>query len=269
MTTLRQNSPSRLQLNSRPSPWLMAFLWLALLAYLFLVMPGTFIRLNRRDDQKVDARVESRLFGWSMHWRVIRGITNAEIQRAPHRTSIHRRRAGEMAMSDVARVTLLTPQGRVPVTEAFSAGLEIHEKAAGQINQFLAASEATSAVVTIPKSGWLYVGLALLLFAAPGVTFGAWCQCVLDRDQDRVGLSWASLPRAQRINYRLSDVERFQVMQTLDSRLADRGRSTPRHTLIMRLKDGQEVSVTRQYDSGVSAAAQELARRLNLFLAGT
>lgn len=268
MTTLQVHSPSQLQLISRPPVWLIAFLWIALAGYLFWVMPASRIRLVRREGRKVEARIESHLFGWSLNQRVIHEISKARVQSPPPRTPSRPRNANEYTVNDTARVELLTSQGWEPVSEMYRAGSRNHQAAAEQINRFLSEGQPATANVELPPSLWLYLGLAFLLFVAVGATFGSWCRCELDRDLDRVRLSWASIPRSQRVDYRLSDVERFLVLQTMNTRIANRGRVSPKHTVMMRLKDGLEVSVTRQDESVVSAEMHDLVRRLNQFLSG-
>lgn len=269
MTTLRQVSPSRLQLHSRPSVWLMGALWLALLAYLFLVMPTDRLRLQRGTNGGVDVNVETRLLGVTLGGRWIRGVTKAELQ-FPAPDSFQRRRRGgsTVHIDDTARIALQTARGWVPVSKSYVAGSAGQEAVVVLVNDFLADARSTRATAEVPRSGWLYLGLAILLFAAPGATFGAWCRCEIDRESDLVRITWASIPRSQSVDYRLSEVERFQVLQTSAPLTSNRGRRRPQYTVVLRLQDGLETSVTRQYSSGTSEAMHDLARRLEKFRTG-
>ncbi|MBL9135570.1 MAG: hypothetical protein JNK85_06860 [Verrucomicrobiales bacterium] len=269
MSTLTQTSPTRLELRSRPSVWLLTLLWLALFAYLALVMPADQLRLQRGANGVVDVNVETRLLGVTLggHWT--RGVTKAELQFPPP-DSVHqrRRRGSTVHVEDTARIALETARGWVPVSRSYVAGSAAQDAVVTQVNDFLADPQSTRAMAVVPRSAWLYVGLAILLLAALGATFGAWCRCEIDRESDLVRITWASIPKSQSVEYRLSEVERFQVLQTAVPLTSNRGRGRFQYTVVMRLQDGLETSVTRQYTSGTSAAMHDLARRLEKFRTG-
>jgi hypothetical protein len=196
MTTLTQASPYRLQLHSRPSLWLMAFLWLALLAYLLLVMPTDRLRLQRGANGVVDVIIETRLMGISLGGHSIRGVTKAELQFPSTGSSLGRRqRGGTLHIDDTARIAFETARGWVPVSESYVAGSSEQGAVVTWANDFLANERSAKASVDVPRSSWLYLGLAILLFAAPGATLGAWCRCEIDREADLVRITWASIPR--------------------------------------------------------------------------
>lgn len=270
MTQVTPISPTRLLVNSRPSLWFMAFLWLALLAYLYFVMPAARLRLQRGANGIVDVHVEYRLMGVPFGGRWIRGVTNAELQ-FPSRNFSHGHPSGGVTLKidDTARIAFATARGWEWVEKSFVAGSAGQREMVTRINEFIADARSTRASADVPRSGWLYFGLAILLFAAPGVTFGAWCRCEMDREADVVRMTWASIPRPQSVEYRLSDVERFQVLQTAMPLTSNRRRQRPQFTVVMRLRDGLETSVTRQYDSGPSEAMHAVARRLEKFRVGT
>lgn len=270
MTRLLESSPARIRFRSRPPAWLLSVLWAAFVACLIWLCPALHLEVRRVQPKVADIRVRERLFGLTLSQRTLRGVASASLERPRSGAGRGSESGGGLTLTidDTARIELDTASGRVPLTRGYTVGSEIQGRVVEQINGFLGAVGPERIELPIRNSLWIW-GVGLFLgFAALGATVGSWCECTVDREEDVVRLRWAGVPRARVAEYRLSEVERFLVFETgMGFGRYERGRKEFR-TLGMRLRDGSEVSLTRQLTSGTSAAMAELAVRLERFRGG-
>lgn len=268
MTRIVEESEARIRLRSRPPTWLTSLLWISLISYVAWVCPSHQLTLRRDPGGAVQVHADQVLFGMTLSSRMIRGVTSAAIER-PRQIPLHSRDRGGGGMiltfDDTSRVVFATSNGPVPLTKSYSAGLGLHQRVVEEVNGFLQAESPGSTRIPVPNSGWIWAVAGFLAFCAVGLLVGAGCDCLIDRERDLVRMTWPGIPRRGQADYRLSEVERFQVAQ-LEIGPGGRGRSNAaQFSLGMRLRGGDEISLTRQSSSRLSPALETMAARLERF----
>lgn len=278
MTKIIELTPTRLRLQSRPSPIFVALIGVAFLAYVYWLCPSYRLVCQGTEAHVADVQVVERLFGVTLSQRTIRGVQKALLEmnpsspgpgwRSDHRTT---RRGRSFTYDDTSRIVFVTGETKVPLTASYSTGFRQHQAAVDAVNQFLASGTPRRATVELPTSGWIWAGAAFLAFAFLGLLFLSGCDCLIDRDADQVRLTWKGFLGTRAAEYRLGDVERFQIIDAAGgttTRIGTRVNRTPGRSLGMRLLSGQEVSLTRESSPGSSARLENLAAMLDQFRVG-
>ena len=240
--------------------------WLGFLFVLIDLCPSHRLVCHRASDQTATVRVERQLLGVTLSARMIHGVLGAEVEQNPGRAGRGEwsMRGGTVTHDDTSRVVFATLAGPVPLIRGYIAGLAIQEHAAAELNAFFRDSGLSRAVVLVPTTAWVWVAAGFLGFAAVGLMVGAGCDCVVDLERREVRLAWARVPRRW-VSYPLDEVERFGVMEVFPSARGLQRSEGKEFTLGMRLRGGEEVSLTRQSSSWASERLTEIAGVLERF----
>ena len=265
MTRIDHLSTTRIRLRSRPPLWLLGILWALFLGFLLGICPSHQLTLKRTQAGTTDIRVVEILFGIPLSRQTLRNVRSAVLEMSESR-SRGRGTSGSgvtLTLDDTSRIVLITASGELPLTRGYAMGLAKRQRAVDAVNGFLSSPQSSVLVVPVDNSFWIWVAAAFLAFAAVGSSTAAWCDCLIDKEAGLVRITWASLPRPAQVDYRLSEVVRFEVAATDDPM----GESVF-YSLGMKLRDGGHVSITRQKSSFDASRPREIAEMLERFRKG-
>ncbi|MBL9137921.1 MAG: hypothetical protein JNK85_18795 [Verrucomicrobiales bacterium] len=239
---------SRLSVRSRPPTWLMGVVWVIFLSCAYWILPTPRLQVQRTGSGMANVLIEHRLLGMTLSRKLIENVVGAGVQ-----------------TQKLTRLVLFTSKAVEPVNKGYSVGAEHHEAAAAKLDAFLQQLQSPSTVITVGVSPETWIAGVFLAGCVVLVTIGGRMECTLDADQDRVTLCSLGLFGRRIKEYRLSEIERFLVLQKDNLDWESRKQHPYWFNIGFRLQNGKEVPITRLPQAALSDERWELLSRLEAF----
>jgi len=264
VTRTIESTDDRIQLYSRPPRWLTVIFALLSLTIVFTFCRSHELTCQRTEPHAATVRVKAQVFGITLSEWTIADVTAAQVQTSANNPRHQSISQGHVSVehNDTSRLIFVTAHGTVPLTRSYLAGLARHEQAADKLNQFIKDPAAASTRIRVPASLLIWGAAAFLGFLSVGTGTGGWCRCLIDRPNNLVRITWPTLAGYRTKEYRLSDVDCFQIVAHESTRVLGFPGNAFERSLGMRLLNGDEISLTRQEGSGRAETAAVLIAKM-------
>ncbi len=162
------------------------------------------------------------------------------------------------------RVALITRQGRLPLTDSYSAGLGTnHQQNTNQINTFLSRADQENLVIQQDDRWFAFIFGGIFMLVGSGIIAGGLFNqfssaCILDKTSGRLYLDRKNGFRTKRKEYPLHEIKAAKVVENTDSD------GDPTYATYLVLRSGEKIPLKL---TGSRNEHSALADTINQFLA--
>lgn len=196
------------------------------LSTIALASSRTNLTCYRNNEENCEVK-SSHLFGFLQGTNDEIPLNELEEATVESRTSRRSRRSGgsrrRRRTSTTYRVTLITNNDEIPLTNSYSSGQSSKERKVNEINQFINDSSQNSLHLT-QGGNWLVSGFgSLFMLAGGGIGYATWkrkfqLQCLFDRDSGQMYLKKQNPSSSETESWAIEEIQEAEVVSKNSSK---------------------------------------------------